>query len=86
MHRMCLVVVLACTGLVVGCKKEYEALPDTVCPRLVAHSRALLGAGVRDKTNEEMLAVCKASTPKQRGCAMVATRGSDIMKCSLVTD
>lgn len=73
-------------GFIGGCKKEYEALPDTACPKVVAHSRALLGAGAQDKSDDEMLAVCKASSPKQRGCAMVATVGADIMKCSLVTD
>lgn len=82
MRRLSFAIVL-CTGLVGGCI-EYEALPDTICPKLVVHSRALLGAGVKDKSDAEMLAVCKASTPKQRGCAMVATKGSDIMKCSLV--
>ena len=41
---------------------------------------------IRDKTDEELLEVCKASSPKQRGCAMAATKGADIMKCSLVKD
>ncbi len=86
MCRRCLAIVLACVGFVGGCRKAYEALPETICPKLVAHSRVLLGAGVRNKTDEEMLALCKASSPKQRGCAMVATKGADIMKCSLVTD
>jgi len=86
MRKICLVIVLTCTGLAVGCKPEYEALPDTVCPKLVVHTRALFGAGVEDKTDLEMLAVCKASKPKQRGCAMASTKASDMMKCSLVTD
>ncbi len=83
MRRLSVAFVLACTCLVGGCI-EYEELPDSVCPRLVTHARALLGPGAKDKTNDEMMAACKASTPKQRGCAMVARVGSDIMKCSLV--
>lgn len=76
------------TGLtsMVGCKKDYEALPDSACPKIVAHSRALLGEGAKDKTDEELMGVCEASSPKQRGCVMAATEGSDIMKCTLVRD
>ena len=84
--RRILVIVLACSGLVSGCTKKFEALPATDCPKVVAHSKALLGAGAKGKSDADMLAVCKASTPKQRGCAMAATEGADIMKCSLVRD
>lgn len=87
MRRLsCFAIVLACTGFLGGCQKKYEALPDTVCPRLVTQSRALLGAGVSDKSDAQLLKVCKSSSPKQRGCVMVATEAADIMKCSLVTD
>ena len=84
MHRLCVLTVLAGTIALTACAKKYEALPETACPEVVARSKSLLGEGVKDKTDEEMLAVCKASSPKQRGCAMAATVAADIMKCPLV--
>jgi hypothetical protein len=86
MRLSCLAIALACIGFTAGCKPVFAALPDSDCPKIVKHSKVLLGAGVRDKTDEELLEVCKASSPKQRGCAMAATKGADIMKCSLVKD
>ena len=71
---------------VLGCKKEFPLISPDECPKLVEHSKALLGEGVKDKTDDEMLAVCLASTARQRGCVKMATKGSDIMKCSLVLD
>lgn len=67
-----------------ACKPTYEELPASDCPKVVEHSRRLLGPGAKGKTTKEMLAICEASTPKQRGCAMQATVGADIMKCSLL--
>jgi len=86
MRPLCLVTLLVSIGFVGGCKKEYEALPESACPELVAHTKKLLGEGIKDKTTKELLAMCRSSSPKQRGCAKVATVGADIMKCSLVRD
>ena len=80
---VCAAMLASILGLI-GCQKEFGALPDTSCPELLTHTRALMGEGVRDKTDEELLGVCKSSSPKQRGCIKAATVASDIMKCSLV--
>ncbi len=71
---------------IAGCKTEYPLLKADECPNLIKHSKALLGEGVKDKTDEELLAVCKRSTARQRGCVKMATVAADIMKCSLVQD
>ena len=86
MARLVLAAAILSIAFVAGCKREFEALPDTACPKIVSHSKALLGEGVKDKSDDELLGVCMASTPKQRGCVMAATRGADIMKCSLVKE
>ena len=86
MRRLCFVPLLACLFFVVGCKPEYEALPKSACEKIVPHSKKLMGEGISDKSDAELFGVCNASSPKQRGCAMVATSASDLMKCSLVKD
>jgi len=69
-----------------ACTEEFPLLEASECPQIVAHSKKLLGDGVKGKSDEEMLGVCRASTPRQRGCVKMATEGADVMKCSLVRD
>ena len=84
--RTLIALTLPAALLTFGCQKEFAAIPETECPKVIAHSKALLGDGAKGKTEEEMMSVCKASSAKQRGCAMAATVAADIMKCSLVKD
>ena len=86
MRLLCLVPVLASLLFVVGCKPDYEALPKSACAKIVERSKKLMGEGISDKSDAELFGVCNGSSPKQRGCAMVATSASDLMKCSLVKD
>ncbi len=83
--RFAALLVLAAT-FILGCQKDFAAVPESDCPKVIEHSKALLGEGAKGKSQEEMMAVCKASSPKQRGCALAATEAADIMKCSLVKE
>jgi hypothetical protein len=86
MHQVYIAFAVISMCLMGACQPVYEELPPSTCPKLLAHSRALLGEGIKDKSDAELLSACKKSSPKQRGCAMIATNGADIAKCILVRD
>ena len=69
-----------------ACAREYPLIAAQECSEIVAHSKKLLGAGVKDKSDDELLGICRASTARQRGCVKLATVAADVMKCSLVRD
>ncbi len=90
MHRLFPSFVLASTLVTImvmmgGCN-NYKALPDTDCPQIVANTRAVLGASIKNQTTEDMMAACYKSRPLQRGCALVAKSAADLIRCSLITD
>ncbi len=69
---------ISIVGFSSGCS-NYDPVAVNECPKVVSHSAALLGKLAPSQT--QMMEECKAADDKERGCAMAATKSSELIKC-----